>query len=36
MITMMIETVKTPAIPTIAAYNPLDDVSWITENKQEK
>jgi len=27
MITMMIETVKTPAIPTIAAYNPLDDVS---------
>ena len=34
MITMMIKTVITPAIPPIAAYNPLEDVSWITENKQ--
>ena len=35
MITMMIKTVKTPAIPPITTYNPLDDVSWIIENKQE-
>jgi hypothetical protein len=30
---MMIKTVITPAIPPITAYNPLDDISWITENK---
>ena len=35
MITMMIKTVITPAIPPITANNPLEDVSWITENKQE-
>ena len=35
MITMMIKTVKTPAIPPITANNPLEDVSWITENKHE-
>jgi hypothetical protein len=34
MITMMIKTVITPAIPPITAYNPLEDVSWIAENKQ--
>ena len=34
MITMMIKTVIAPAIPPITAYNPLEDVSWITENKQ--
>jgi hypothetical protein len=33
MITMMIKTVITPAIPPITAYSPLEDVSWITENK---
>jgi hypothetical protein len=34
MITMMIKTVITPAIPPKTAYTPLEDVSWITENKQ--
>jgi hypothetical protein len=34
MITMMIKTVIAPAIPPITACNPLEDVSWITENKQ--
>ena len=35
MITMMIKTVITPVIPPITANNSLEDVSWITENKQE-
>jgi hypothetical protein len=35
MITMMINTVIAPAIPPITAYNLLEVVSWITENKQE-
>jgi hypothetical protein len=35
MITMMIKTVITPAIPPIIAYTPLENISWIAENKQE-
>jgi hypothetical protein len=35
MITMMNKTAITPATPPITAYNPLEDVSWISENKQE-
>ena len=33
--TMMIKTVIAPDIPPITAYNLLDDVSWIAENKQK-
>jgi len=36
MITMVSRIAITPAIPPITAYSPLEDVSCITENKQEK
>jgi len=32
---MMIKTAIATAIPPITVYNPLADVSWVAENKQE-